>query len=97
MRCYYCSLCKNSYRFFRDKREEPFVVVMDTRYMSPVLVLRKHRSIGDFAEAQRCFAAIHEQAQLLLGDMFVCRLEADCEHFYIRAEELFSTEEQEKV
>ena len=85
--CYYCKLLHSSERFYRDVSGEPFVVLVDPRFMLPVLVMRKHGSIPEgYTELAASIGAIREVARLVLGEFFVFRLEATALHFFVRAE-----------
>jgi len=85
--CYYCKLLHSTERFYRDVSDEPFVILVDPRFMLPVLVLREHGSLPEgYAELGDSIAAIREVARLVLGEFFVFRLDATAAHFYVRAE-----------
>ena len=80
----------DSPRFFRDDPEEPFVIVMDTKYMLPTLVWRQHAMPMTFKAARAAYTAIKTVAGGFFGDLYCLRLDSSGEHFYIRARPLES-------
>ena len=86
---------QGSVRFFRDMPTEPFVVVMDLRYMMPVLVWRQHTSTIPVGKLLQAFAVINQIASEMFGEDYLLVLQAAAKHFFIRIRLLESFYERE--
>lgn len=83
MTCHYCNLIETAKRVFPGYEKEPFVIVTDPKFSTPILIWRKHcrPSSEEITHAIEAMSALGKQ---VFGEYFYISTDVEAEHFWMK-------------
>ncbi len=94
--CLYCRLLfgLDYRRFYSDNDDDSFLIIENTKTLSPILILRRHTIPQDMSDISRVYMEMNSLCFSLFGDNYYLKPDCDYTHFAILSYKIYRQKEK---